>query len=675
MSEVKHPELVEIKSKRFNKDALPFVPDLISDHGSGDPNYSDAALDDNKLFDQISDQTSESDSDNSFPTLINFSCIPLDVTQSDFVEFLESEFPNAETHFNLINYQPFRFFDGEANKDIHFHTCLILVNDYQLANDIIDNLHGYEWLDNTLDVKAMPMYMPMNYFYYPMTPMASSPLTPNTPPPFAPNQGFNIPANTYNKSAQSAKTSRSSSFGSLPLPGHILQYPYPQQFIHPQLPHLVNPHGNLRRSASHHGSTTANNTILHAQNLRNSPNLKQSHISSTRSSSLSSNTSNGTAANGNANTQSGIPQFLLNFVEKSKDSTANGLTIHTQNEVPDLNYIIVNDDDGNPIKVNPCRLFIGNIPFSSTWSNLKLFLVSKCEEFEPNNDISILRVEIPMHSNSVNSSQIFKFNSYQNKDLDEINENNETETGGDIGPKEVPEKGQKSDSPSKDPISFPKALSRGFAIVTTGNRESSEKIIKYFDTMEFEGRNLTVRFDKFPEYNNYVLQQLYPQSFKEKNTLTHLAFERNSFQQKFYYGNMFGYDNNYQGQGRSHSFSNISNYPNPNQKNMYYGYNSPNRSSSYSANHSYSQNSHNNQNRSYSNSRNNSNHQSPRFPILPPNFIPQIHPSMKYINTPNGPGKGKRKHEDYDNDASQGVNEDEKARELVNSFKSLDISS
>lgn len=672
MSEVKHPQLVEIKSKRFNKDALPFVPGLISDHISDERSHSDAALEDNTLFEQSSDQTSESDSESLFPTLINFSCIPLSVSQLEFVEFLETKFPNAESHFSLINYQPFRFFDGEINKDIQFNTCMILVNDYQIANDIIDTLHGLEWLNNELDVKAMPMYIPMNYFYYPI---ASSPLTPNTPP-FIPNQGFNSVNAPFNKSGQNLKNNRSGSFGTIAPPGHQLQYPYPQQFIQPPLPHLVNPHGMLGRSASLHGSTTTNNAV-NAHNARSSPNLN-SH-SSSRSSSLSSTTSNGPLASSNNGTQSGTPQFLLNFVENSKDSSSSAVTAQNSKESTDLNYIIVNDDDGNPIKVNPCRVFIGNIPFSSTWSNLKQFLITKCEEFEPDNDISILRVEIPMHSNSVNSSQVFKFNSYQNKDLDEINETNEVNDSGSptelVDPKKVTNNTKKLESHPKDQQPFPKALSRGFAIVTTGNKESSEKIIEYFDGVEFEGRNLTVRFDKFPEYNNYALQQLNPQTFKEKNTLSHLAFERNSFQQKFYYGNMFGYENNnYQGHNRSHSFSSIPNYHNTNQKNMYYGYNSTNRSNSYSTNHSYSHASQNNPNRNYSSPRNNSTHQSPRFPILPPNFVPQIHPSIKYINTPNGLGKGKRKHDDYDAKPTKDINEDEKARELVNSFKSLDTS-
>lgn len=54
---------------------------------------------------------------------------------------------------------------------------------------------------------------------------------------------------------------------------------------------------------------------------------------------------------------------------------------------------------------------------------------------------------------------------------------------------------------------------------------------------------MTVRFDRFPNFNGYVLQQLNPSlrsgSVGSKNKpgfLTNLAFERNLFQHKYYYG-------------------------------------------------------------------------------------------------------------------------------------------
>ncbi|EGV65907.1 hypothetical protein CANTEDRAFT_133335 [Yamadazyma tenuis ATCC 10573] len=279
------------------------------------------------------------------------------------------------------------------------------------------------------------------------------------------------------------------------------------------------------------------------------------------------------SSTGSASKPTGVPQFVMNFVKKEEP-------IHNSDfsDQESSQFIDVNDDDGNPIKVNACRLFVGNVPFSSTWSRLRNFLVTKSQELETSTSIDILRVEIPMHS-----------------------------------PKDHKEE-------------FTRTMSRGFAIVTTGNRISSELIIKHFDGIEFEGRNLTVRFDKFPEFSNYILQQLYSGHNKDK-ALTSLAFERNSIQQKFYYGNGYqGYSNF---PSRSHSFSHRSSNPQHNSS-------------------------------------------SPRFPILQPNFVPQVHPSVRYTTNLNIPRSIKPK---QDAEPLDDLNEDEKARELVNSFKSLGISS
>ncbi|CAH6719337.1 hypothetical protein CLIB1444_02S06194 [[Candida] jaroonii] len=306
---------------------------------------------------------------------------------------------------------------------------------------------------------------------------------------------------------------------------------------------------------------------------------------------------NSTSNLNSSNSSTGVPQFLMNFVSSNKE---------------DSDFIVTKNDQGQNIKVNPCRLFVGNIPFSSTWSNLKKFLIEKCNEFEPNNDIEILRVEIPMNNNlNVKKYQILtSFIRDQTSTPDDLHLNDEEYV-------------------------IEKNMSRGFAIVTTGNKTSSEKIIKYFDGVEFEGRELTVRFDKFPDFNNYMLQQLYPHQ-KEK-TLANLAFERNSFQQKFYYGNYINQNFNH---------------------NMHTG------SNSYSY---YKQPQYHNRSQSVSYHR----HQSPRLPVLQPNFTPQIHPSAHYTNN-NMPRSTKKKSKESVMDI---VDEDERARELVNSFESLGISS
>ncbi|QRG36050.1 hypothetical protein FDK38_000377 [Candidozyma auris] len=196
----------------------------------------------------------------------------------------------------------------------------------------------------------------------------------------------------------------------------------------------------------------------------------------------------------------------------------------------------IEDESGERIEVNPCRLFVGNIPFNSTWPALKSFLISKAEEFEPNNDIEILKVEIPMQQVR-DQGDATTVGSYYYLSL--LSQQLQSGPGGSApqGPP-PPHNTDLNRGGSRGP-------SRGFAIVSTANKTSSEKLIKYFNNVEFENRPLTVRYDRFPNFNNYVLQQLYPSgrnsSFScgpkaKPGILTNLAVERNSFQQKYYYG-------------------------------------------------------------------------------------------------------------------------------------------
>ncbi|SGZ53672.1 CIC11C00000002434 [Sungouiella intermedia] len=224
------------------------------------------------------------------------------------------------------------------------------------------------------------------------------------------------------------------------------------------------------------------------------------------------------------------PPFLLNMVKRdsSLPGTASQSSDSSPLETPDMeDFISVEDDEGNAIKVNLRRLFVGNIPFNSTWPALKNFLITKAEELEPGNHIEILRVEIPMQQPRDVPNNASKLNSYQFLTLLSQQLNDKS------GPP-TPD-AARTNSSSSGPT---RGLSRGFAIVTTANKLSLEKIIKYFDNVEFEGRTLTVRYDRFPDFNNYVLQQLYPSSKSQNKPafLSNLAFERNSFQQKFYYG-------------------------------------------------------------------------------------------------------------------------------------------
>lgn len=121
------------------------------------------------------------------------------------------------------------------------------------------------------------------------------------------------------------------------------------------------------------------------------------------------------------------------------------------------------------IKVCPTRLFVGNVPYTSNWASLRKFFIEKANELDPDNEISILRVEIPIQQMTLNEGLFY----------------------GQIGQPQIVSR------------------SRGFAIVTTKDRASSEKLIELFNNVEFEGRPLTIRYDKFPQFNNYVIQQLH----------------------------------------------------------------------------------------------------------------------------------------------------------------------
>lgn len=222
------------------------------------------------------------------------------------------------------------------------------------------------------------------------------------------------------------------------------------------------------------------------------------------------------------------PPFLLNMAqrESSVPPTASPSTESSPGTDTEELFSVA-DDEGNPIKVNPRRLFVGNIPFNSTWPALKNFLITKAEEIEPGNKIDILRVEIPMQQPRDVPKDVSKLNSYQFLTL--LSQQLQEKSG--PSTPEITRATSMSNGPTR-------SLSRGFAIVTTANKLSLEKIIKFFDNAEFEGRTLTVRYDRFPDFNNYVLQQLYPsnKSHNKPAFLSNLAFERNSFQQKFYYG-------------------------------------------------------------------------------------------------------------------------------------------
>lgn len=227
-----------------------------------------------------------------------------------------------------------------------------------------------------------------------------------------------------------------------------------------------------------------------------------------------------------------VAPFLMNLVAP-KDHQADEEALDVEADLSD--FIVVKNDEGLPVKVNPCRIFVGNIPFNSTWASLKTFLLRRSHEIDPEHPIDLLRVEIPMN-NSPTATASPAVNYQYTVGFDHKQEKQRTYSGVD------------------EHHHQPRGGSRGFAIVTTRDRASLERIIEYFDNVDFEGRKLTVRYDKFPEFNNYVLQQLHPNggnggsissgsikstcssSTNKSSVISNLAFERNSFQQQFYYG-------------------------------------------------------------------------------------------------------------------------------------------
>lgn len=127
-----------------------------------------------------------------------------------------------------------------------------------------------------------------------------------------------------------------------------------------------------------------------------------------------------------------------------------------------------------------CRLFVGNVPFTSLWSALKAFLVLRAAELEPLRPVDVLRVELPMQRAAGNGAA---------------------------------------------------PLLRGFAIVTTGNAETSELLILLLDRAEFEGRPLTVRYDRFPAYGSGGPADRFASG---DLVLARLAYERSQYHQNVY---------------------------------------------------------------------------------------------------------------------------------------------
>lgn len=162
--------------------------------------------------------------------------------------------------------------------------------------------------------------------------------------------------------------------------------------------------------------------------------------------------------------------YSLPVLPKDEEPVSAALTPGTGYQRPA--YIVVrNEDTKEMIKVNPCRVYVGNVPFTLLWQQLRNYLVAELER-EPGFAVQITRVEIPMNT--------LRLRSFGYDD---------------------------------DVDSHPMPRLRGFAIVTTANQELAERLIARFDQAEFDGRILTVRFDRFPDICHPVVQQIKPKHY------------------------------------------------------------------------------------------------------------------------------------------------------------------
>lgn len=150
--------------------------------------------------------------------------------------------------------------------------------------------------------------------------------------------------------------------------------------------------------------------------------------------------------------------------------------------------ITVYDETGNALLVNLRRVFVGNIPFSTTWPELRDFIISTANEKDPDNGIEIEKVKIPLHRDfSTSSSSAFLPYPYLSTLSSLLHAG---EPGSPVPPP----------PPHYNPFIVPSrdGKSRGFAIVTTKNAQSLESLIKLLNGVSLDDRVLTVRYDHFP---------------------------------------------------------------------------------------------------------------------------------------------------------------------------------
>ncbi|CUM50663.1 unnamed protein product [Debaryomyces tyrocola] len=533
---------------------------------------------------------------------VRFSNLPLDVNESHLRNLLDSIIMNNfdEDSPQPNQYKIVQFDNNNAHNDNQKCFAIIEILHWDFGVRLIEIMNGYEWLLKQLEVKI-------------------------------------VPNDTYDSLSYASQDRNNSYYN-----GYYSNFPYT-----PVAPMNYNYMPSPQNSAQ----------MYPMQQQNSYPN---SYISRRSSKSMESrrNSRNSTSSS------KPLPSFITNLVnENANDSDGSKSDVTNDGNLPTSSeFIVVKNDEGQSIKVNPCRLFIGNIPFSSTWTTLKNFLILKSQEIEPENNIQILRVEIPMQlmTSQYNSNttpnpglnvNLNKLNNYQFLSSF-ISGNIDNPIGGRID--------DLNTQPSR-------GLSRGFAIVTTGNKESLDKLIEYFDNVEFESRSLTVRYDKFPDFNNYILQQLNTDNnrgnFKEPS-ISSLAFERNLFQQKIYYGNT----------GYASMVNSYLPYPVYYNNPMYYpAMNYPGPMPSHPQYPPLAPNHHTPQPSNYTSSPlNEYRHIQPQN--SPPSNASRHDIPRNKINS-NPPNEPKSTRTSRKGDETPKLSDDEKARELVNSFRSLGLSS
>ena len=485
----------------------------------------------------------------SYPHYVNVSNLPHSINKQNLVQLIDSIIETNFEYPEIAAYSIVGFVEDSRDSDTSDSSsendddsgsssyCVIEVPDWNFALKLIENMNGYVWLQKILDARFQNGYY--NSYFGIQNKMknrnlntgsySNSPSTSSENLSKPPGVSYPDPLTLHNspgvttpiQADPNIPSGHTNNYESHPfynyhhmqqIPGVSSQYfgpPQPPNYMNPAMP----PSGRFlpRRHSS-------NRSFGQKKSL--SRNSSDSTFSSYKNSFSSSSSLSSTVAN-SANTKQPVPPFIMNMVAQKTNSPPPDETSDPNEDNDIFNSNPENTEE--PLKVNPCRLFIGNVPYSSTWMSLKNFFVQRSKITRPEFNMSILRVEIPMNSPG-------QGNTFGNG-VERIN--------------------MISESPKSTSLGVPQlqsiSKSRGFAIVTTGNAESADALIALFDNEEFEGRSITVRYDKFPEFNNYVLQQLYNSNnvdkygsesniYNRSSVINYLAFERNLFQQKFYYG-------------------------------------------------------------------------------------------------------------------------------------------